>query len=80
MNDVQVNLDVPNDQMIDPEKIIQESGSNPSSFMTKLLGAEAAAIIGSMTAATVLMLGGSKRKKTKRRYFKGNKLTKRSKR
>ena len=55
--------------------------SPENGFMQKLLGAEAAAILGSMTAATVLMLGGAKtkRKNTRRRRNKGNKSTKRHK-
>ena len=77
---VQQNLDVPQEKQINPETVIKEAtGSGSSGFMQKLLGAEAAAILGSMTAATVLMLGGAKRKITKRRRHKGRKSTKKSK-
>jgi hypothetical protein len=85
LNTVQTNLDIPDDKKIDPETVIKEaSSSNASSgnFMTKLLGAEAAAILGSMAAATVLMLGGGKykrRKFTKRRRNKKQKSTKSNK-
>ena len=80
-------LDIENtdDKKIDPETVIKvASSSNASSgnFMTKLLGAEAAAILGSMAAATVLMLGGGKykrRKFTKRRRNKKQKSTKSNK-
>ena len=89
LNTVQSSLDIPKDKQIDPETVIQEASTSGSSgFMQKLLGAEAAAILGSMTAATVLMLGGAKlggvklggakrRKITKRRRNKGRKITKR---
>ena len=82
---VQTNLDIPDDKKIDPETVINEASSpNASSgnFMTKLLGAEAAAILGSMAAATVLMLGGGKykrRKFTKGRRNKKQKSTKSNK-
>ena len=84
LNTVQTSLDVPKNEQVDPQTVIKEaSGSNSSAngFMQKLLGAEAAAILGSMTAATVLMLGGAKtkRKNTRRRRNKGNKSTKRHK-
>jgi hypothetical protein len=85
LNTVQTNLDIPDDKKIDPETVIKEaSSSNASSgnFMTKLLGAEAAAILGSMAAATVLMLGGGKykrRKFTKGRRNKKQKSTKSNK-
>jgi hypothetical protein len=84
LNTVQISLDVPKNEQVDPQTVIKEaSGSNSSAngFMQKLLGAEAAAILGSMTAATVLMLGGAKtkRKNTRRRRNKGNKSTKRHK-
>ena len=86
LNTVQSSLDIPKDKQIDPETVIQEASTSGSSgFMQKLLGAEAAAILGSMTAATVLMLGGAKlggakrRKITKRRRNKGRKITKRHK-
>ena len=80
LNSVQKDLDVPSDKQINPETVIKEaSGSGSSGFMQKLLGAEAAAILGSMAAATVLMLGGARRKKiTKRRRNRGRKSTKRT--
>jgi hypothetical protein len=84
LNNVQTNLEVPSDKMIDPEKIIQDANnSNSSGIMTKLLGAELAAILSAMAAASVLMVGGSKynrKKSTKGRRNKGNKKTKRNKR
>ena len=85
LNTVQTNLDIPDDKKIDPETVIKEASSSDASsgnFMTKLLGAEAAAILGSMAAATVLMLGGGKykrRKFTKRRQNKKQKSTKSNK-
>ena len=84
LNTVQTSLDVPKNEQVDPQTVIKEASGSKSSangFMQKLLGAEAAAILGSMTAATVLMLGGAKtkRKNTRRRRNKGNKLTKRHK-
>ena len=84
LNNVQTNLEVPSDKMVDPEKIIQDANnSNSSGIMTKLLGAELAAILSAMAAASVLMVGGSKynrKKSTKGRRNKGNKKTKRNKR
>ena len=85
LNTVQTNLNIPDDKKIDPTKVIEEASSPDASsgnFMTKLLGAEAAAILGSMAAATVLMLGGGKykrRKFTKRRQNKKQKSTKSNK-
>jgi hypothetical protein len=85
LNTVQTNLNIPDDKKIDPETVIEEASSPDASsgnFMTKLLGAEAAAILGSMAAATVLMLGGGKykrRKFTKRRQNKKQKSTKSNK-
>ena len=85
LNTVQTNLNIPEDKKIDPSKVIEEASSSDASsgnFMTKLLGAEAAAILGSMAAATVLMLGGGKykrRKFTKRRQNKKQKSTKSNK-
>ena len=85
LNTVQTNLDIPEDKKIDPKTVIEEASSPDASsgnFMTKLLGAEAAAILGSMAAATVLMLGGGKykrRKFTKRRQNKKQKSTKSNK-
>ena len=85
LNTVQTNLNIPDDKKIDPTKVIKEASSPDASsgnFMTKLLGAEAAAILGSMAAATVLMLGGGKykrRKFTKRRQNKKQKSTKSNK-
>jgi len=80
LNTVQTNLDVPKDKQIDPQTVIQEASSSGSGeFMQKVMGAEAAAVLGSMAAATVLMLGGAKRKTTKRRRNKGRKSTKRHK-
>ena len=85
LNTVQTNLDIPDDKKIDPKTVIEEASSPDASsgnFMTKLLGAEAAAILGSMAAATVLMLGGGKykrRKFTKRRRNKKQKSTKSNK-
>ena len=85
LNTVQTNLDIPEDKKINPETVIKEASSSDASsgnFMTKLLGAEAAAILGSMAAATVLMLGGGKykrRKFTKRRQNKKQKSTKSNK-
>jgi hypothetical protein len=77
MNNMQTNLGVEPEKMIDPTKVIEES-TGSSSFMSKLFGAEAAAILGSMMAATVL-LGGAKRKKnTKRKRVKKQKKTKRA--
>jgi uncharacterized protein YfaQ (DUF2300 family) len=77
MNNVQTNLGVDSEKMIDPTKVIEES-TGSSSFMTKLFGAEAAAILGSMMAATVL-LGGTKRKKhTRRKHVRKQKKTKRA--
>ena len=49
LNTVQTNLDIPEDKKIDPAKVIKEASSSDASsgnFMTKLLGAEAAAILG----------------------------------
>ena len=85
LNTVQTDLNIPDDKKIDPAKVIKEASSSDASsgnFMTKLLGAEAAAILGSMAAATVLMLGGGKykrRKFTKRRQNKKQKSTKSNK-
>ena len=85
LNTVQTDLNIPDDKKIDPAKVIAEASSSDASsgnFMTKLLGAEAAAILGSMAAATVLMLGGGKykrRKFTKRRQNKKQKSTKSNK-
>ena len=85
LNTVQTNLNIPDDKKINPETVIKEASSSDASsgnFMTKLLGAEAAAILGSMAAATVLMLGGGKykrRKFTKRRQNKKQKSTKSNK-
>jgi len=77
MNNVQTNLGVDSEKMIDPTKVIEQS-TGSSSFMTKLFGAEAAAILGSMMAATVL-LGGTKRKKhTRRKHVRKQKKTKRA--
>jgi hypothetical protein len=65
-DDVQKNMDVENP--LNAEEVIAEAtGSGSTTFMQKILGAEAAAILGSMTAAAVLMAGGSKKRKTKRR-------------
>ena len=75
LTSVQTNLDVPADQIINPETILQESsGNNSAPFMQKLLGAEASAILGSMAAATLLM-GGKRKQFT----FKKKRLTKRKK-
>jgi hypothetical protein len=85
LNTVQTNLNIPADKKIDPKTVINEASSSDASsgnFMTKLLGAEAAAILGSMAAATVLMLGGGKykrRKFTKGRRNKKQKSTKSNK-
>jgi hypothetical protein len=80
LNTVQTSLDVPKDKQIDPQTVIQEASSSGSGdFMQKVMGAEAAAVLGSMAAATVLALGGAKRKITKRRRNKGRKSTKRHK-
>jgi hypothetical protein len=85
LNTVQTNLNIPDDKKINPETVIKEASRSDASsgnFMTKLLGAEAAAILGSMAAATVLMLGGGKykrRKFTKRRQNKKQKSTKSNK-
>jgi hypothetical protein len=83
LNTVQTSLDVPKDKQIDPQTVIQEASSSGSGdFMQKVMGAEAAAVLGSMAAATVLALGGAKskrRKITKRRKTKGTKSTKRHK-
>jgi len=79
LTSVQTDLDIPSNQIINPETIIQESTGNSSTpFMTKMLGAEASAILGSMAAATLLM-GGNKRKLTKRRKHKGKKRTRSNK-
>lgn len=79
LTSVQTDLDIPSNQIINPETIIQESTRNSSTpFMTKMLGAEASAILGSMAAATLLM-GGNKRKLTKRRKHKGKKRTRSNK-
>ena len=65
-DDVQKNMDIENP--LNAEEVIAEAtGSGSTTFMQKILGAEAAAILGSMTAAAVLMAGGSKKRKTKRR-------------
>jgi len=80
LNTVQTSLDVPKDKQIDPQTVIQKASSSGSGdFMQKVMGAEAAAVLGSMAAATVLALGGAKRKITKRRRNKGRKSTKRHK-
>jgi len=76
MNSMQTNLGVEPEKMIDPSKVIEDS-TGSSSFMTKLFGAEAAAILGSMMAATVL-LGGAKKKNTRRKRSKKHKKTKRA--
>ncbi len=77
MNNVQTNLGVEPEKKIDPTKVIKES-TGSSSFMTKLFGAEAAAILGSMMAATVLLGGAKKKKHTKRKRRSGKqKKTKR---
>ena len=77
MNNVQTNLGVEPEKKIDPTKVIEES-TGSSSFMTKLFGAEAAAILGSMMAATVLLGGAKKKKHTKRKRRSGKqKKTKR---
>jgi len=78
MNNVQTNLGVEPEKKIDPTKVIEES-TGSSSFMTKLFGAEAAAILGSMMAATVLLGGAKKKKHTKRKRRSGKqKKTKRA--
>ena len=78
LNTVQQNLNIPVENQINPQKVIEESSktnTGSGNFMTKLLGAEAAAILGSMTAAAVIMLGGAKykrRKFTKRKRVNNN--------
>ena len=80
LNTVQTSLDIPKDKQIDFQTVIQEASSSGSGdFMQKVMGAEAAAVLGSMAAATVIALGGAKRKITKRRRNKGRKTTKRHK-
>jgi hypothetical protein len=82
LTSVQTSLDVPKDKLVDAEAISKEVPGSPGSngVMNKIFSAEIAAILGTMTAATVVMLGGAKQKKTtKRRRNKGRKMTKRIK-
>ena len=80
LDSVQKNLGVEPDKMIDPSKVIEEAtGSQSAGFMTKLLGAEAAAILGSMMAATVLLGGKKKRTKGRKNILKKKKTKKASK-
>ena len=77
LNSVQQNLGVEPDKLLDPTKVIEEAtGSQSSGFMTKLLGAEAAAILGSMMAATVLLGGKKKRTKGRKNILKKKKTKK----
>ncbi len=76
LNDVQTDLDIPDNKRVNPETVIEQASSTgTSSFMQNLLGAQSAAIIGALTAAAVLM-GGSPKKHTRRmRSVKGLKKT-----
>jgi hypothetical protein len=80
LNNVQTNLDVPETNRVDLNKVIEDAtgSSGSTNFMQKLLGAEAAAILSSMSAALVLMGGGryNKKKNTKRKQQKYKKKTK----
>jgi hypothetical protein len=79
LNDVQTDLDIPDNKRVNPETVIEQASSTgTSSFMQNLLGAQSAAIIGALTAAAVLM-GGSPKKHTRRmRSDKGFKKTRRA--
>lgn len=64
MRDVQVNLDVPKEQQIDPIAVINKA--TETNYLTdQLISAQVSSILASLAAAAVL-LGGSKRNYTKR--------------
>lgn len=73
LKEVQINLKIPEDKRINTEKLVQEVSGNNNAIQ-KLLGAEAAAILGTMGAATVLMLGGKKQKKNRQSSIRNKTL------
>jgi hypothetical protein len=66
----QTALKIPLEDQVQPEQVLERAAQGTpqgDELAGKLLGAEAAAILGSMTAATVFMLGGAGRRRHSRR-------------